>query len=90
MEVFAFSSDRILCIHMEGLIPFKSSIDQAMVPLYFLRISSSFFSLLYVKSANIITGLDFSASRKAYFKCSGNYFRIKPSELVFISEALSS
>ena len=75
---------------MEGLIPFKSSIDQARVPLYFLRISSCFFSLCYVKSSDIIIRLDFSASRKAYFKCLGNSFRIKPFELVFTYEAFSS
>ena len=75
---------------MKGLIPFKSSIDQEMVPLYFLRISSSFFSLCSVRSVDIINGLDFSASRKAYFKCSGNSFRIKPSDLVFTSAAFSS
>ena len=75
---------------MEGLIPFKSSIDQAMVSLYFLRISNSFFSLCFVKSADIIAGLDFLALRKAYFKCSGNSFRIKPYELVFTFEAFSS
>ena len=75
---------------MEGLIPFKSSIDLAMVPLYFLRISNSFFSLCYVKFANIVTGLYFLASRKAYFKCLGNSFRIKPSELVFTSTAFFS
>ena len=75
---------------MEGLIPFKSSIDQAMVPLYFLRISNNFCSLCYVKSTDIITGLDFSASRKAYFKCSDNSFTIKLFELVFTSETFLS
>ena len=75
---------------MEGLIPFKSSIDQLMTPLYFLRISNSFYSLCSVKLVDIITGLDFPALRKAYFKCSGNYFRIKPSELVFTSETFPS
>ena len=86
MEVFAFSSNRISCIHMEGLIPLKSSIDQAMVSLCFLRISGCFFSLCFVKLADIIIGLDFSASRKAYFKCSSNSFRIKPYVLVFTSD----
>ena len=75
---------------MEGLIPFKSSIDQAMVPLYFLRISSILFSLCFVKLADIITDLDFSDSRKEYFKCPCNSFRIKPSEVVFTSVAFSS
>ena len=75
---------------MEGPIPFKYSIDQAMVSLYFLRISNSFFDLSSVKSANVITSLDFLASRKAYFKCLGNSFKIKPSKLMFTSEAFST
>ena len=75
---------------MEGLIPFKSSIDQAMAPLYFLRISNNLRSLCYVKSADIITGLDFSASRKAYFKCLGNSFIIKPFELMFTFDTFPS
>ena len=75
---------------IEGLIPFKSYIDQAMAPLYFLRMSSSFCSLCFVKSADMITGLDFPASRKAYFRCLGNSFIIKPFELVFVYETFSS
>ena len=75
---------------MEELIHFKSSIDQAMTPLYFLRISSSFCFLCYVKLAEIITGLDFSASRKAYFKCLGSSFKIKPFELVFTYDTFPS
>ena len=90
MEVFAFPSNKILFIHMEGLIPFKSSIEQAMVPLYFLRIYNIFISLCFVKLVDIITSLDFSASRKAYFKYSCNYFIIKPSELVFTLAVFSS
>ena len=76
-------------MQIEGLIPFKSSTDQAIAPLYFLRISNSFYSLCSIKSADIITGF-FLASRKAYFKCSGNSFRIKPFELVFTSKTFSS
>ena len=70
---------------IEGLIPFKSSIDQAIASLYFMRISSSFCSLCSVKSADMITGFDFSASRKAYFKCLGNSFRVNPLEFVSTS-----
>ena len=77
-------------MQIEGLIPFKSSTDQAIVPLYFLRISSSFCSLCSVKSVDIITGLDFPASRKAYFKCSCHSFRIKPYGLIFTSETFPS
>ena len=44
---------------IDGMIPFKSSIDQAIVSLCFLRISNIFFSFSIVKSAAIITGLDF-------------------------------
>ena len=66
---------------MEGLIPFKSSTDHAIVSLYFMRISSSLCYLCSIKSADMITGFDFLASRKAYFMCLGNSFRINPLEL---------
>ena len=77
-------------MQIEGLIPFKSSTNQAITPLYFLRISSNVCSLCSIKLADIIIGLDFSTSRKARFKCSGNSFRIKPSEFVFTFENFSS
>ena len=66
-------------MHIEGLIPFKSSTDQAMASLYFLRILSSFCSFSTIKSAAIITGCDFSAPKKENFKCFSNYFIINPS-----------
>ena len=72
----------ILCIQKEGLVPLKSSIDQAIASLYFLRISSSFCSSSSVNPAEMMTGLDCSVYKKAYFKCSDNSFRINPSELV--------
>ena len=75
---------------IEGLIPFKSSTNQAIAFLYFLRISSIFCSLCSVMSADMITSFDFSACKKAYFKCLGNSFRINPSELVFTSCAFPS
>ena len=62
------SSKRILCMKIEGLIPFKSFIDQASASLYFLRVSSSFCSSGSINVAKIITGLAFSDSKKAYFK----------------------
>ena len=40
---------------IEGLIPFKSSTDQAMTSLYFLRILISFYSFYFVKSFAMIT-----------------------------------
>ena len=54
---------------IDGLIPLKSSIDQAMDFLYFMRIPISFISLSPVNSIAIITGLDISAPKKTYFKC---------------------
>ena len=52
-------------MQIEGLIPFKSSTDQAMASLYFLRIRSSFYSFSSVKLAAMITGFDFSDPKKA-------------------------
>ena len=69
----------------EGLIPFKSFIDQAIASLYFLRVSSSFCSFSLVNPAEMINGFPFSGCKKAYFKCSGNSLSIKPSELLFSS-----
>ena len=77
-------------MQIEGLIPFKSSINQAIASLYFLRISSSFYSLCSIKSADMITCFDFLAYRKAYFKCLGNSFKINPSELFSTSCAFPS
>ena len=74
-------------MQIQGLIPLKSSTDQAIASLYFPIISNSLCSLCYVKSANKITGFDFSTSKKAYFKCLGNSFRINPSKLVYTSYA---
>ena len=65
-------------MHIEGLIPFKSSTDQAIASLYFLRISISFNSFSSVKSANMITSFYFSAPKKANFRCLGNSFIINP------------
>ena len=64
---------------IDGLIPLKSSIDQAMAFLYFIRIPISFRSLSSVKSAAITTGFDLSTPKKAYFRCLGNSLRINPS-----------
>ena len=61
------------------LVPFKSSTDQAMASLCYLRISISFSALSSVKPAAIIIGFDLSAPKKAYFRCLGNSFRINPS-----------
>ena len=66
-------------MQIDGLVPFKSSTDQAIASLYFLRISISFFSLSSVKSVAIITGFDLSAPKKTYFGFLGNSFRINPS-----------
>ena len=47
---------------IEGSIPFKSSTNQAMASLYFLRILINFCSFSFVKSAAMITGCALSAS----------------------------
>ena len=77
-------------MQIEGLIPFKSSIDQAITSLYFLRISNSFCSSCLVNAAEIITSFDFSGSKKPYFKCLGSSFKVNPYELVSVSFASSS
>ena len=66
-------------MQIEELIHFKSSTDQAMTSLYFLRILISFFSFSTIKSATMIIGCALSALKKAYFKCLGNSLRIIPS-----------
>ena len=68
-------------MQIKGLIPFKSSTDQAMVSLYFFIILNSFNSFSFVKSVAMITGCAFSSPKKAYFKCFGSFFRINPSKL---------
>ena len=70
-------------MQMEGLIPFKSSIDQAIISLYFLRISNSCCSLGLINAADIITSFAFSSSKKAYFNCLGNSFKVNPLEIFF-------
>ena len=49
---------------IEGPIPFKSSTDQAIASLYFMRISSSLCSSSTVNLVDIIIGLAFSGLRK--------------------------
>ena len=54
-------------MQMKGLIPFKSSIDQAITSLYFMGVSSSLCSSDSVNLAEIIYGFALSGSKKAYF-----------------------
>ena len=75
---------------IEGLIPFKSSIDQVIASLYFLRISNNFYSSSSVNAAEITTCFAFYGSKKTYFKGLGNSFNANPFELVYVSLALSS
>ena len=77
-------------MQIEGLIPFKSSTDQAMASLYFLIILISFYSFSFVKPVAMITRCALSAPKKAYFKCLGNSFRNNPSELFSTSFPSSS
>ena len=55
-------------MQIEGLIPFKSSTDQVMASLHFLRILISFCSFSFVKSVAMITGCALLAPKKAYLK----------------------
>ena len=75
---------------IEGLIHFKSSTDQAIASLYFLRISNSFHSSSIVNATDIITCFTFSGPKKAYFKCLGNSFKVNHFNLVSISFAFPS
>ena len=68
-------------MQIEGLVPFKSSTNQAMASLYFMRILISFCSFSFVKSAAMITGCALSTPKKAYLRCLGNSLRINPSEI---------
>ena len=64
---------------IDGLILFKSSTDQTMDYLYFMRIPISLCSLSSIKLAAIITGFDLSTLKKAYLRCLDNSFIINPS-----------
>ena len=77
-------------MQIEELIPFKSSTDQAIAPLYFPRISNSFYSSSSVNVVDKITGFALFGSKKACFKCLGNSFKVNPSKLVSISFVFSS
>ena len=59
-------------MQIKGPIPFKSSTDQAMTFLYFMRIPTSLCYFSTVKSAAMITGCALSAPKKAYLRCLGN------------------
>ena len=77
-------------MQIEGLIPLRSSIDQAIASLYFLRILSSCCSSILFNAADIITGFSPSGSKKEYFRRLGNSFNINLSALVSCSVALFS
>ena len=66
-------------MQIDGLIPFKSSTDQAMASLCLLRISISFYSLSFIKSTTIIIFFSLSAPKKAYLRCLGNSLISNPS-----------
>ena len=63
-------------MQIEELIPFRSSTNQAMASLYFLRILISFYLFSIIKSAAMITCCALSAPKKACFRCLGNSLRI--------------
>ena len=66
-------------MQIEGLSLFKSSIDQAMASLYFLRTLINLWSFSIVKLATMIVGCALLAHKKAYLRCLGNSLRINPS-----------
>ena len=43
-----------------------------------------------LSAVEIITGFALFGSKKAYFNCLGNYFKVNPSELVYASFGFSS
>ena len=53
-------------MQIEGLVPFKSSTNQAMASLYFLRILINLCSFSTIKLAAMITGCALSSPKKAY------------------------
>ena len=63
---------------IKGLIPFKSSTNQALASLYFLRILISFCSFSTVKSTAMITDCALSSPKKTYLRCLGKSLRISP------------
>ena len=67
-------------MQIEGLIPFKSCIDQAITSLYFLKISSRCCSSSLVNADDIIIGFYFFGSKKAY-----STVLINPSRLTFLN-----
>ena len=77
-------------MQIEGLIPFKSSTDQVMTSLYFLRILISFCLFSTVKSAAMITSCAILVPKKAYLICLGNSLRISPSKLFYTTCPFSS
>src|SRR3954470_5875637 len=69
---------RILCMHIVGLIPFKSSIDHPIALLCFFNTSTSLSSCNRSRCEFIMAGHLLSASRKTYFKFSGSCFNSAP------------
>ena len=55
-------------MQIEGLIPLRSSIDQAIASLYFLIILSGCCYSFLFSVVDIITGFSTSGSKKAYFR----------------------
>ena len=55
-------------MQIDGLIPFKYSTAQAIASLCFMRISTTSFSFSVVKSAAMITGLNFYSPKNCIFQ----------------------
>ena len=61
----------ILCMHVAGLIPFKSAIVHPIAPLYLESTFSNASSCGPVKSLEIITGKLSLEPKKEYLRCEG-------------------
>ena len=66
---------------MEGLIRFKSSINEEIASVYFLRVSSCLCFSGSINATEIITSFSLSSSKKAYSNRLDNSFKVNPSIL---------
>ena len=81
-------SIKILCMQIEGLIPFMSYMDQENASKFFLRTSNSLVSISLSSSEEIIIGIVSSFPKNAYLRPFGNYFSTNPSRVFFSSSKI--
>ena len=72
-------------MHMEGLIPFISFMDQAYASKFFSRTLNNLTSISLSNSKEIITGFVPSFPKNAYLRPFGSAFSNKPSDVFFSS-----